>query len=82
MTGRTLTFVIFTAIACCLIGCFSKAVPDWQHSGFNNLEQFKHAFLSGGECVKTVNLSAYEKGIYIVRFSNKNFIQTAKLLIN
>ncbi len=34
------------------------------------------------ECVKTVNLSAYEKGIYIVRFSNKNFIQTAKLLIN
>ncbi len=34
------------------------------------------------ECVKAVNLSAYNKGIYIVRFSNKNFVQTAKLLIN
>lgn len=34
------------------------------------------------ECVKTINLSGYTKGIYIVRFSNKNFIQTAKLLIN
>lgn len=34
------------------------------------------------ECVKAINLSNYDKGIYIVRFSNKNFIKTAKLLIN
>lgn len=34
------------------------------------------------DCTKTINLSGYNKGLYIVRFSNKNFIQTAKLLIN
>ncbi|MBU1014192.1 MAG: T9SS type A sorting domain-containing protein [Bacteroidetes bacterium] len=34
------------------------------------------------DCTKSINLSGYNKGLYIVRFSNKNFIQTAKLLIN
>lgn len=34
------------------------------------------------ECIKAINLSNYDKGIYIVRFSNKNFVKTAKLLIN
>ena len=33
-------------------------------------------------CVKSIDLSTYMKGIYIVRFSNNNFIKTAKLLIN
>ena len=34
------------------------------------------------ECTKSINLSGYNKGLYIVRFSNKNFVQTAKLMIN
>ena len=68
MTGRTLTFVIFTAIACCLIGCFSKAVPDWQHSGFNNLEQFKHAFLSGDDDRATLY---YEKALAEIKKSGR-----------
>ncbi len=34
------------------------------------------------DCIKAINLSGVEKGIYIVRFYNKNFVQTAKLLIN
>ncbi len=33
-------------------------------------------------CVKSIDLSTYMKGIYIVRFSNHNFVKTAKLLIN
>ncbi|MBN2254865.1 MAG: hypothetical protein JW736_04110 [Deltaproteobacteria bacterium] len=49
MTGRISKVIIFSAAVLILTGCFSKAVPDWQSTGFSHLESFKKEFLSGDD---------------------------------
>jgi hypothetical protein len=47
MTERVVQYVIISVLVLILSGCASKAVPEWQRAGFNHLERFKKAFLSG-----------------------------------
>ncbi len=68
MTGRKFNFIIVAIMVCLLIGCSSKTIPDWRRSGFNNLEKFKHSFLSGDD--ERANLY-YEKAIIEIKKSGQ-----------
>lgn len=48
---------ILTIVCCCLLlaGCGSKHIPDWQYSGFNQLEEFKKTYLAGNDAIAAVH---------------------------
>jgi len=68
MIRHTLIFIIMTAVVWCMVGCFSKTSPDWQRSGFNNLEKFKESFLSGDDERATLY---YERALTEIKKSGR-----------
>lgn len=49
----------FTLLLFCLLlaGCSSKHIPDWTYAGYNQLEDFKKAYLAGREKIAALHFA-------------------------
>jgi hypothetical protein len=69
-----------TLFLCCLLlaGCSSKRIPDWTYAGYNQLEDFKKAYLAGDDKIAALHFTKATEEIK--KSGNPDILATAYLI--